>query len=111
MESNFSPQLYQQEHFHWGQVGVIALCAVFLIGITFMRNGLRLSPVPASTEAQSQLTYEQAQAQVIAENPNLSLLANASAAEVGPNSPTQQQLALVDSGSSSGGAVLGASTS
>lgn len=94
------------EHFHWGHFGAILMCAVFLIGVTFMRNGFRMFPVSASQGEQA-LTYEQIAQKVERENPELVALANQGT--VVENSATRDQLALIDPTQNTG-SVLGAST-
>jgi hypothetical protein len=86
-----------KEHFHYGHVGVIALCAVVLMFLTFMKSGFKL---PQKAQPVKQYTYEQAKAEALAE-------VTGSTNPVIPEED-QSQFAMLDPNSHQG-AVLGAS--
>ena len=99
---NSLPMKEKEEKVHFGHVGIIALCAAFLIFATWMKSGFNLSlrPIAQSSSAGQVLTYEQAKAEV---------LAQMGPAPTTDGSVTDQQLALVDP-VNHGGEVAGTST-
>jgi hypothetical protein len=90
-----------EETIHFGHLGAIALCAVFLVSITFMKNGFSLNSQPLVQEQPKVLTYEEARQQVLAERGSGGDLKNID------NSTDEAQYALINP---SAGQVAGAST-
>lgn len=91
-----------KEHFHFGHLGAIALCAALLLGMTFMKNGFHLNFNSAQNQSQRKIvTYEEAVTKVAANYPQ--------ASEAESAGQMEEQLALIDP-SRETGSVLGAST-
>lgn len=97
--------LIKEEPIHFGHLGAIFLCAVALIGITFMRNGFSFHSSQAVADAPQVLTYDQIYAQASAQDGQGS---DSYLADTSGTAQTAEQLALVDP--STQGEVAGAST-
>ena len=94
------PEAKKLQVLHIGHFGVILFCALALVSLAWMKSGFNFVLRPGDQPAVPKYTYEQAQAEVLAENGN-SLPA--------ADNPDANQLAMLDPSLSSG-AVLGAST-
>ncbi|MDE2311538.1 MAG: hypothetical protein KGJ93_00405 [Patescibacteria group bacterium] len=93
----------RSEHFNFGHFGAVALCAVALLFTTWLKNGFSLSDRTSATAPGPVLTYEQARAEVAADQ-------NSNQAQSPGNSKqTAEDLATLDP-NSYGGSVLGTST-
>jgi hypothetical protein len=93
----------KQQHFHAGHIGAVALGAAVLIFMTWMKSGFDLH-LKNHDATGPLLTYEQARAEVLAENGITNAATYASA-----NASSTEQLAMLDP-SLGMGSVLGAST-
>ena len=87
-----------KEHFHMGHIGIIALVAAALVGLSMIKSGPELfsknDPPPYT------FTYDEVKNQVVAEN---------ASQPTTTNDQTDQQLAMIDPNYNSG-QVLGTST-
>lgn len=101
---NDAEQETNHSHFHFSHLAIIILCVFLLFGITFMKSGFDLSIFKIKTAASDspvkQYTFEQAQADVIAEM--------GGSFGDGSENENKNQIAMLDP--TSAPQVLGAST-
>lgn len=102
---NTSLEEEQKEQFNFAHLGLIALCAVFLLSVSVMKKGFVFGLNQASRKATHKLTYKEALAQVEAENGRFS---GSSQVAENTNPEISEKLALVDPSFQSG-QVAGAS--
>lgn len=92
------------EELHMGHFGAILFCALFLVSLAWMKSGFHFVLRPSVQTPVKMYTYDDAKAEVLAENGS-----SASDFAGSSNSDQSNQIAMLDP-SMSVGAVLGAST-
>ena len=92
-----------KQHLNFGHFGAIMLCALVLVFVSWMKSGFHFDFAPSAQSAAPSLTYEQAEAQAVAE------VGGSPASNVADAGQTADEVAMLDP-SSQNGSVLGTST-